>query len=113
MKSNSAHTNLMHGTSKQERKLSTPTIIHPVRQTPQSSFDTVIASQLPLVPCETQPPPTAEVKYPFGVQNDLGSVTLNPTAKVKLQVLQNKPVNDTSGRLKYIEIYSNFDTKLY
>jgi hypothetical protein len=88
MKSNSASKNLMHGTSKQERKLSTPTIIHPVRQTPESSFETVIASQRPLVPprvpYETQPLPVEEVKYPFGVQNDLGSVTLNPTAKVNL-----------------------------
>jgi hypothetical protein len=93
----------MHGTSKQERKLSTPTIIHPVRQTPESSFDTVIASQLPLVPprvpCETQPPPTAEVKYPFGVQNDLGSVTLNPTAKVNFL-----SVDGTRGQLNKITV---------
>ncbi|XP_065340527.1 uncharacterized protein LOC135939859 isoform X4 [Cloeon dipterum] len=90
MKSNLAS---IHG-AKKERKLSTPTIIHPVRQPapgaapclpPVPPRNLAKGSPPPApAPTDTTPPPSAtapEVRYPFGIQNDFGQVILGSGSK--------------------------------
>ncbi|XP_059477759.1 uncharacterized protein LOC132198045 isoform X2 [Neocloeon triangulifer] len=83
MKSNLAS---IHG-AKKERKLSTPTIIHPVRSAapglPPVPPRNLAKGPSPPPPQATDPPSqsASEVKYPFGVQNDLGQVILGSASK--------------------------------